>query len=85
MQLTRNVIEGHRAIDAHAQQLAEMAKKFRTWYYDALISKRHYRSPSMVQRHHTHLRHVRQTDIAGVLFKRFVLPEKRTRHCGRHH
>jgi methyl-accepting chemotaxis protein len=31
LQLTRNVIEGHRAIDAHAQQLAEMAKKFRTW------------------------------------------------------
>lgn len=31
LQLTRNVIEGHRAIDEHAQQLAEMAKKFRTW------------------------------------------------------
>ncbi len=31
LQLTRNVIAGHRAINEHAQQLAEMAKKFRTW------------------------------------------------------
>lgn len=31
LQLTRNIIEGHRAIDEHAQQLAQMAQKFRTW------------------------------------------------------
>jgi len=31
LQLTRNVIAGHHAIDEHAQQLANMAQKFRTW------------------------------------------------------
>lgn len=31
LQLTRKVIAGHHAIDEHAQQLAEMAQKFRTW------------------------------------------------------